>query len=286
MSSGTDGKISISLSSIEKNHVYTQTLPNGVDASEIVLCGDTIRGQVRLSLSKNMRHRGITVKIVQRCISDTGILAEQVMSAVQLEKGGKVDRDFCAEFSFPTAQMKTLTYIGTLSMTYFIVATVNRLILSDLTTERRFVFLRPRAPPTPNEQFRLRVQRDGEADVSITTEKTSFATDDVIRGHVSVTNSASVMKVVLVLTSIETYRYGGPKVIEHVQFEYELVDGAPVNVLSAPFMVQLGPLRLWPSGLLESIMFVEYRLSLVVQLKDGENVTSSGRIELFNRVLS
>ena len=286
MSSASEAKIAISLSGTDKNKAYARNLPEIAANAEIVLCGDVIKGQVRMSLSKSMRHRGITVKIVQRCISDTGILAEQAMSAVQLAKGGKVERSFCADFSFPTSQMKTLTYFGSMSMVYYVVVNVSRLILSDLAAEKMFVFLRPRAPTSPGEQLRLWVKRDNEVDVKLTASQTSYATDAAVDGSVELEASDEVARVSLVLTSIETFKYGGPKVIETVICEYQLVDGAPLSRVSAPFLFQLAPLKVWPSGIPESIMYVEYRIGLLVCLKSGEKVSTSGRLDLFSSLVN
>ena len=285
MSASGDVRASIALSANPENQRYRALFP--VDISDdIFVFGETISGTVHIELANasKLRHKGMTAKIVRQISGANSALSETASLVLQLEKDGQIDREFKADFAFPKVEMLGETYVGGCSVTFAVIVTVLRSIVSDLVFVKRFAYVRPRERPKGVIPISLPIKGRQGLDIRLLLQKAAFATNEHIEGSIIVGSASpgSLAKACVQLVCVETLRAGSQtRINERVVCNYELIDGTPNASFEAPFVLQLGPLHLWAAGPSDSALHVSYKIEFVAHMKSGAKVVASSPIEIF-----
>jgi hypothetical protein len=282
--------IAIRLKPIPENERYRVHLRDLTEP--IYLIKDSVVGDCQITPPRGeiLKHRGISVRLIYRYLSSNTIVLEHLVHEQKLFPSATLTEPFTFSFTFHQPSIPFPSYRGIkYHLSYFVVVDLRVSVFSKISENEQIVFLEPIIPAPSTAETVISVSFP-PISFTFRTDKTAYATDDIINGQLLFGRSAQtdLQSVWVCLVVIESFRDGSSpaKTDETNLLSYELVDGAPRPNAMVPFVIQLAPLQLWAAKTVNNAnVATRFKLNLQFMCNGVSKLAGTQPIQIYRRML-
>ncbi|OHT12380.1 hypothetical protein TRFO_17873 [Tritrichomonas foetus] len=283
--------IQITVNNIPQNDRYLKYLKDS--PQEIFLPGDSISGSCTITAQKSgkFKHKGITVRLIGRFISNDTIQSEFSVQEMKISQSASIDKTYKADFTFEKPRIQFPSFHGCkMALTYHVVVEVKQItIFPTLYQYYEIVFLQPIKRTQQVPPISINVSQP-PLHFNITTSKGIYSTDEMISGEIAFSNAQQIglQKVALYIILIEKMKEKKEiKTEETPILKYELIDGTPKPGSKIPFRIRLTPYCFWTfKNNQTSLLNVSFRIDVHAQRDGNNNCIAQHPIHIYQRELA